>query len=142
MTENRRDLLTNLQTALATVSEVTTVIRYYGELDITQYLESELPLIGIKEPTESPEDELTSMRAMMWLELSLKVYFVHWGISPNDTYEALMKAIRDKIGVDPNINFSSVMTYVRGVSDISGEMPLYFFTLDLAVKYYLNLKDN
>lgn len=142
MAENRRNLLANLATALANVSGVTTVVRHYSEeLDITQYTESQLPLIGIKEPTEEPEEEMTSMRAMMWLGLNLKVYFVHWGISPDATYETLMKKIRDKIGNDPNLNSSSVFTYVGEVSEISGSLPLYTFTLTLMSRYYLNQQD-
>jgi len=139
MTENRRDLLAALATMLGTVSGVVTVVRHYSEeFDITQYAEAELPLVAVKEPSESPEEECTSMRAMMWLEATLKVYFVHWGISPDATYEALMKAIRDKIGGDPNLNNSSVFTYVRGISEIAGEMPLFTFTMDLACRYYLD----
>ena len=141
MTENRRDLLAALAAAVAhdQISEVITVVRHYSEeFDITQYAEVELPLIAIKEPSESPEEECTSMRAMMWLEATLKVYFVHWGISPDATYGTLMKAIRDKIGNDPNLNSSSVFTHVRGVSEIGGEMPLFSFTLDLACRYYLD----
>jgi len=141
MTENRRDLLAALAATVAhdQIPEVITVVRHYSEeFDITQYAEAELPLIGIKEPTETPEEECTSMRAMMWLEVTLKVYFVHWGISPDATYGTLMKAIRDKIGSDPNLNSSSVFTHVKGISEIGGEMPLFSFTLDLACRYYLD----
>ena len=141
MTENRRDLLAALAATVAhdQIPEVITVVRHYSEeFDITQYAEAELPLIAIKEPSESPEEECTSMRAMMWLEATFKVYFVHWGISPDSTYETLMKAIRDKIGADPNLNSSSVFTYVKGISEIAGEMPLYTFTMDLACRYYLD----
>jgi hypothetical protein len=143
MTENRRDLLAALAAAIAhdQIPEVITVVRHYGELDITQYSESQLPLIAIKEDSEEPEEECTGMRMMMWLNVPLKVYFVHWGISPDAAYGTLMKAIRDKIGNDPNLNSSSVFTYVRGVSEIGGEMPLYYFNLDLAVRYYASLKD-
>ena len=139
MTENRRDLLAALATMLGTVSGVVTVVRHYSEeFDITQYAEAELPLVAIKEPIEVPEEECTSMRAMMWLETTLKVYFVHWGISPDATYGTLMKKIRDKIGGDPRLNTQSVFTYVRGISEIGGEMPLFSFTIDLACRYYLD----
>lgn len=142
MAENRRTLLANLVIAMAAVSGVNTVVRHYSEeLDITQYTEVSLPLIAIKEPTEEPEEEMTSMRAMMWLSLNLKVYFVHWGISPDSTYETLMKRIRDKIGGDPNLNSSSVFTYVGEVSEIGGNLPLYTFTLTLMSRYYLNQQD-
>lgn len=141
MTENRRDLLAALAAAVANdqITEVVTVVRHYAEeFDITQYGEVDLPLIAIKEPIEVPEEECTSMRAMMWLETTLKVYFVHWGISPNSTYETLMKKIRDKIGGDPRLNTQSVFTYVRGISEIEGQMPLFSFTIDLACRYYLD----
>lgn len=78
------------------------------------------------------------MRAMMWLEIRLKVYFIDWELVVGSTYETLLKNIRDKIGSDPRLNSTSVFTYVRGISEIAGEMPLYTFTMDLACRYYLD----
>lgn len=139
MTENRRDLLANLKTTLEAVSGIENVVRHYSEeFDVSKYKEEDLPLIAIKEPAESPEEECTSMRAMMWLEIKLKVYFTEWELVVGSAYETLMKAIRDKIGGDPNLNSSSVFTYVKGISEIAGEMPLYTFTMDLACRYYLD----
>ena len=141
MTENRRDLLASLQSTLESVSGIENVVRHYSEeFDISKYKERDLPLITIKEPAESPEEECTSMRAMMWLEIKLKVYFTEWElvVVASSEYETLMKAIRDKIGSDPNLNSSSVFTYVKGISEIAGEMPLYTFTMDLACRYYLD----
>lgn len=138
MSLNRRAALAQLATNLGAVAEVMTVVRHYAELDITQYTEAELPLIGIKEPGESPDEEMTSMRAVMNLETKLRVYFVCWGINPTATYETLVKAIRDKIGSDFTLTLTATKSLVTDISEIDGEMPLYFFDMDISIKYYLN----
>ena len=125
MTENRRDVLSNLATALGTVSGVNTVIRHYAEvLDVSKYKESEMALIAIHEPSEIAEEELVSMRAMQWLEINLTVYFMDWELFVGTTYETLLKNIRDKIGSDPRINSSSVFTYVGAISVVGGELKM------------------
>jgi len=139
MAENRRTLLASLKTALEDVVGEDHVVRHYAEeLDISKYRERDLPLIAIHEPAESTETELTSMRAMMWLEIKLKVYFMDWELVVGSAYEALLKSIRDKIGGDPNLNSSSVFTYVGTISEVAGEMPLYTFTMELMSRYYLD----
>jgi len=137
MAENRRTLLANLETALGTVTGITTVLRHYINLDITQYAEAELPLVAIKEPAEENDQELTGRRAMVTLDLNIRLYFVSWGIAPTGTYETLMKSIRDKIGGDFNLTSSSVATWVTDVSAIDGDMPLYFVDIGLRSLYYL-----
>lgn len=139
MSENRRDLLANLKIALEAVTGVTTVVRHYAEeLDVSKYKERDMPLIAIHEPSEAAEEELTSMRAMMWLEVSLKVYFMDWELVVGSTYETLLKNIRDAIGADPRLNSSTVFTYVGDISAVIGEMPLYSFTIELKSRYYLD----
>ena len=139
MTENRRDVLSNLKIALEAVTGVAIVIRHYAEeLDVSKYKEADMALIAIHEPSEVAEEELTSMRAMQWLEIQLKVYFMDWELVVGATYEALLKNIRDKIGSDPRINSTSVFTYVGAISAVAGEMPLYSFTMTLRSRYYLD----
>jgi len=138
MTENRRTVLANLITALGNVSGVNTVLRFYINLDITQYTEAELPLIAVKEPAEDNDQELTGRRAMVSLDTKIRLYFVSWGITPTSTYETLMKNIRDEIGGDFNLDSSSVATWVTDVSEIDGDMPLYFVDIGLRSLYYLN----
>lgn len=139
MTENRRTLLADLKTLLEGVTGVVTVVRHYSEeLDISKYKENKLPLIAIREPSEIAEEELTSMRAMQWLEVNLKIYFIDWELVVGSTYETLLKNIRDKIGNDPRLNSSSVFTLVGAISAVGGEMPLYMFTMALKCRYYLD----
>ncbi len=139
MAENRRTLLANLKTALEAVTGVTTVVRHYAEaLDVSKYKEVDMALIAIHEPSETAEEELVSMRAMQWLEITLKVYFMDWELVVGSTYEILLKNIRDAIGADPRLNSSTVFTYVGNISAVVGEMPLYSFTIELKSRYYLD----
>ena len=139
MAQTRKTLIENLLTILGDVDDINTVLRFYINLDITQYKEEEeLPLIAVKEPAEENDQEMTDRRAMATLDLTIRLYFVSWGITPTDTYETLMKNIRDKIGGDFNLNSSSVATWVTDVSEIDGDMPLYFVDIGLRSLYYLN----
>jgi len=140
MAENRRELLAYLATLLGTVAGVITVVRTFIEIDITNYNEAELPLIAIKEPRETPKTEMTSMRAMQDLEIQLKVFFVVWGQNPTDAYETLMKNIRNKLGNDFTLGGYANKTLVKDVSSVFGEMPLYYFLMDLDSEYYLDQK--
>jgi len=140
---NRRTLLANLETALGTISDIKTVFRHYISLDITQYTEIELPLIAIKEPAEENDQEMTARRAMVSLDLSIRLYFVSWGIAPTTvaptrTYETLIKKIRNKVGGDFTLNGGSTATWVIGVSVVDGDMPLYFVDIGLRSLYYQN----
>lgn len=139
MTENRRTLLASLKTVLEAVTGITTVVRHYAEvLDVSKYKEADMALIAIHEPSEVAEEELTSMRAMQWLEIKLRVYFMDWELVVGATYETLLKNIRDAIGADPRLNSSTVFTYVGSISAVEGEMPLYSFTVELKSRYYLD----
>jgi len=138
MAENRRSILSNLETALGNVSGVNTVLRFYTNLDVTQYTEAELPLIAVKEPGEENDTEMTGRRAMVSIDLMIRLYFVTWGINPTSTYETLVKNIRDEIGEDFHLNNKSVATWVTSVSDIDGDMPLYSVDIGLRCLYYQN----
>ena len=138
MALNRRTILANLKTVLSEITEVKTVVRSFVDLDIKKYSETELPLISIREPAESPDDELVSMRAMQNLELKLRIYFVYWDAFPLSSYETLTKAIRDKIGSNFTLNSSATKVLVTTVSEIRGEIPLYDFDIVVDIKYYLN----
>lgn len=139
MSENRRDVLANLKTALEAVPGVTTVVRTYTPLDLPAlYSESDLPLIELQEPDESDENEMTGRRAIAFLAVEAIVHFVDWDGTPDSTYETLMKNIRDAIGNDFNLNGKSVATWITGVTKIDGELPLYFYGLTFNCEYYLN----
>ena len=139
MAENRRDILSGLVTLFQSISEIKTVIRHYADdFDITQYSESDLPLLALREPAETPEDELTSLRALMNLELRLRLYFINWGYTPTSAYETLIKKIRDKAGSDFTVNNTAVAMWVRELSPVEGRLPLYWVELGLVCKYYLD----
>ena len=89
MALNRRTALAQLKTTLEEITEIKTVVRSYGgrtvrgaadleSFDITNYTSAQLPLIEIQEPAEDTEQQNTSMRAIMALELILKLWFVSW----------------------------------------------------------------
>jgi len=141
MSENRRSVLSNLATIMGTVTGVVTVARSTMPIDILNYKEAELPLLNIVEPEEDTWTDSTSQRAVMVLEVSLQVWFVHWGedplASPN-TYQSIMKAIRDKIGANFTLNNSASGVWVIKVSKIAGEFPVYSYGIDLRLKYYLD----
>lgn len=138
MASNRWEVLTELVTELTAVTGVTTVVRAYTDVDITQYLAADLPLIEVREPAEGNEAEMTGMRAMAYLEMKLKVWFVNWGENPTSTYDTLVKNIRDKIGGSFTLNCEATKCLVVGVSVIQGIMPVYFFEVELSLQYYLN----
>jgi thioester reductase-like protein len=140
MSQNRRTILSNLTTALGNVTGVTTVVRTITEIDITQYTESQLPLINVREPEENTEDEMTSMKSMMNLEILTTVFFIRWGMDPDSTYETLVKNIRNQIGANFTLNGSCTGTWVTDVSLVTGEMPLFRFDVILRCEYYLDLK--
>jgi len=138
MAQNRRDVLAQLKTVLEEVTEVKTVVRHHGELDITQYSQADLPLIGMQEPAEGTEEEMTSMHSVANLDVVLKVWFLCWGINPTTTYGALMKMIRNKLGANFTVGERAVKVLVGGISKIEGEMPLFWFNITLDIQYYLN----
>jgi len=141
MSQNRRDLLAELKTVLEEISEVKTVRRSYTDVDVSAYyLENELPLIVIKEPAEDVNEDLTSQRDMMNLDLKLQVYFVTWENEPSSTYETLVKVIRNKIGNNFNLNNKATGMWINTISTISGELPVYWFEIGLLARYYLNEK--
>lgn len=138
---NRRDVLSQLKTVLATVSGVVNVVRTYleADFDITQYAIADLPLIAIAEPAEETEQEMTSQRSVMTLVVRLKIFFVDWAIDPDATkYEALIKNIRDKIGANFTLNDTATEARIMSVTSVLGTMPVYNFVMDLEVRYYLN----
>lgn len=140
MLQNRRDILANLKTALTAVTELKTVVRTYGGVDIGEYLETDLPLADIVEPEEDPQD-LTGQRQMIFIDTRVVVYFVHWGVAPNATYETLMKKIRNKIGDSFTLTETATGCWVVSVSKVTGNFPLFSFELGLKIKYYLEEKD-
>jgi len=137
--ENRRTVLAKLAVKMAEVDEIKKVIRVYVKnFDLTQFTQAQLPLLAIIEPAEETDDEMTSQKSLMALATQFSIHFLHWGITPDSTYETLVKAIRDKVGA--NFDLDGVVTEAR-VSDLSvigGEMPLYNFDMDLEMKYYLD----
>jgi len=141
MSLNRRDVLAALKTILATTSGVTTVVRTFVPIDITNYNENELPLIELQEPDEMPDEEMTSMKQIALLEMKCRVWFVVWGESPTTTYESLVKALRDKIGANFKLSDTATGCWVIDVTKVEGEMPLFHFEISLRLKYYLDLQN-
>jgi hypothetical protein len=139
---NRRDILEELAKVVATVSGVKTTARSSTALDIRRWKRSELPLVEIVEPSEEIESDLLSRRSIQNLSTSLKIYFVEWSESPSSAYEALVKAIRNKLGEEFRLSGCTVAVWVGEVTEISGSMPLYNVSLALRLKYYLNQLDN
>jgi len=139
----RENVLAALKTVLEEITEIKTVVRVYlSEFDITQFSQAELPLVAIPEPSEETDEESTSQRSMMALATRLLVYIIDWAIDPDSTkYDALVKKIRDKIGDNFTLNDTTTECRVASVSAIMGTMPVYDFTVDLEMKYYLNEKD-
>ena len=140
-TQNRRTVLASLKTVLEELlpTYVTMVVRTYKEIDITNYLVADLPLIEIQEPEESAETEMTGRRSIRALEVMLKVWFVDWAEDPDATiYETLMKAIRDKIGAEFTVDSSAIANWIGDVSKIEGEMPVWNFSMGLVLRYYLD----
>ncbi len=135
---NRRDILDTLETKLREVSGIQTVVRTYMNIDMTQYSSSDLPLIEIREPEEATEQEMTGRRSIMSLEMKIKVWFINWGENPTPTYEALMKAIRDKIGEEFHLGGYIQACWITGISPIEGIMPLFWYEMTLRMLYCLN----
>jgi len=138
MAENRRDVLSGLETIIDAISEVTTTVRTYAPVDILNYKEAEMPLVNIIEPGEDTYQDMTSHRAIMSLGVVLKVWFVSWAEVPTSTYETLMKEIRDAIGANFTLGGAVDAAWVDGVTEISGEMPVYNYGISMQVRYYLN----
>lgn len=137
-TQNRRSVLAGLATILGTVTGVTTVVRSYGDFDVTQYAEVDLPLIVVEEPEEATDEDLTSRRAMMLLDSMLKVWFVDWNDNPQTTYETLMKNIRNKLGSEFLVNQTAVACWVTGIGKIQGQLPVRNFDVEITLRYYLD----
>lgn len=153
MALNRRAALAKLKTILEEITEIKTVVRSYGgrtvrgagdleSFDITSYTSAQLPLIEIQEPAEDTEQQNTSMRAIMALECTLKLWFVSWAEIPTSAYETLIKKIRDKIGANFKLDNTVTGIWVIEISLVSGELPVYNIEIELAMKYYLNQQDN
>lgn len=140
MALNRRDILAELETILGTISGITTVVRSYNKegIDITQYADSDLPLIDLIEPAESNDEEMTSRRSIQFLEIVLRVYFVDWNDKIQSTYEAYIKNIRDKIGLEFKVNNTVTACWIIDISKVAGEVPVWYLDITLNVKYYLN----
>lgn len=141
MSQNRRDALAALATLIGAITEVKTVRRVSMPIDITQWAESELPLVEIREPDESAASELTNMRQLTSLNIVLRVWFVIWGEVPTTTYETLEKKIRNKIGDNFKLNDTVNGVWVTNISKVDGEMPLYHFDIILRLKLYLELQN-
>lgn len=140
-TQNRRAVLEALKTALEELKPtyVKNVVRTYGEIDITNYVTADLPLIEIQEPPEVSVTEMTGRRSIRALELALRVWFVDWAEDPDATiYENLMKVIRDKVGAKFTVDGSAIADWVGDISKIEGEMPVWNFSMGLVLKYYLD----
>jgi len=144
MAQNRRDILSELETLIGTVTGVETVVRTYGEADVALnielYASTDLPLVEIMEPEEPTYEEMTSHRALMQLMVDLKVYFVDWNTDVQDSYETLMKNLRDKIGGDFKLGNTTIESRVDSISPVEGILPLRSFGISLELRYYLNEK--
>jgi len=142
MAQNRRSVLAAFEALMGAISQVTTVVRSYSPIDITQRTQAELPLINIMEPAEEPEEHLTSMREMAWLTLNMRLYFVHFEETPDAVYGGLVKAIRDKIGNNFRVSNTATSALIDSISAIGegSEMPLYWMDFEVAIKYYLDEK--
>jgi len=138
---NRRISLAGLASVVAEIPEIITVVRTYKEIDITQYLAAELPLVEIREPEEVPVAELTGQRALQSLEVTLKVWFVNWGDNPLAAYEELMRLLRNKIGANFTLAGETCATWITRISPIDGTMPVFWYEMGLTMHYYLNQKD-
>jgi hypothetical protein len=141
MSLNRREVLSNLASILATTTGITTVVRTYRDIDIMKYASTALPLIELQEPDEAPDEEMTSMMQIAFLDMKARVWFITWGENPTSAYEALVQAVRNKIGANFKLNDTATGCWVVGVGKIEGEMPLFHFDLALRLKYYLSLQD-
>jgi len=136
---NRGDVLNQLEVVLNELSEVKTVVRVLlSDFDVTQYAMNQLPLVAISEPAEGTFEEMIGQKSVMELATKLSIYFLHWGISPDAAYKALIKAIRDKLGANFTLNETAIECRVAGVSIILGTMPVYNFTIELETRYYLD----
>ncbi|MHA1386760.1 MAG: hypothetical protein ACTSR3_23640, partial [Candidatus Helarchaeota archaeon] len=130
-----------LATIVDNISEVKTVVRSYLDIDVVNYKESELPLVNIREPSEESYESMTSQRSIMDLKIVLRVYFVSWNETPTTTYETLVKKIRDAIGENFTLNGKASGTWVDTISALDGNLPVYFFDIELTCRYYLNEKN-
>lgn len=139
MSQNRRTVLDAIYDKVDAVTVVKTVTRSLAVRDILNYNETDLPLVDLREPRETADVEMTSMRQIGFLDVILRVWFTHWGEDPSSTYETLMKDIRNKLGEDPTMGQCAVASWVTGVSNVEGEMPLFRFDISLRTKYHLNL---
>ena len=135
---HRNTILAKLKTILQTITEIKTVVRTYKDVDLQNYSSSQLPLIEIREPAETTSTQLTNMRAMMNLDISLIVHFVSWAESPTTEYETLIKKIRDKIGEDFRLDNTVTAVWIQTVTIVDGTMPVYKFGITLMLRYYLD----
>ena len=138
MSLHRTIILSKIKEVLQTITEVKTVVRTYKDIDLQLYKTTDLPLIEIREPVETTASQMTSMRAMMDLGISLVIHFVSWSESPTTEYEALTKKIRDKIGNDFKLDNTVTAIWVQTVTIVDGTMPVYKFGITLMLRYYLD----
>jgi len=121
---------------------VESVTRSYKEADMTAYNEADLPLVEIQEPFEAADVEATSQHQVMLLDVKIRIWFADWCEEPSYVYEGLLKAIRDTLGNNFNLNGTATACWVTEVTKVEGETPLYHFDLTLRTKYWLNQRSN
>ena len=143
MALNRRNVLASFATLMDAISQVTTVVRTYRPVDVTHYTQAQLPLLNIIEPGEEPQAHLTSMREMAELDLNMRLYFVHFGETPDATYGGLIKAIRDKIGNNFKVSEYATSALIESITVVmeESEMPLYWMDFQVVIRYYLDEKN-
>jgi hypothetical protein len=138
----RYNILNAMADIFSEVIGVESVTRSYKEANLTGYNEADLPLVEIQEPWETADVEATSMHQVMLLDVKLRIWFADWCEEPNVVYEGLLKAIRDTIGNNFNLNGTATACWVTEVTRVEGETPLYHFDITLRTKYWLNQKVN
>jgi hypothetical protein len=142
MQQTRDAIFADIASLLGTLTTTfKTVIRTHTPLDISLYHSWNLPLVEVREPAEKEHTSLTSMRQEMELDSVLRVYFVQWGVTPDATYTAMVKAIRNLFGAHFTLDCTAVGAWITSVGPITGEMPLYTFEMNLQIRYYLDAQD-
>lgn len=134
-------ILSAMADIFSEVVGVETVTRSFKDADVSGYDEADLPLVEIQEPWESPDVEATGRRQVMLLDVKIRIWFANWCEEPNLVYEGLLKAIRDTVGSNFNLNGTATACWVTEVSKVEGETPLYHFDITLRTKYWLNQQE-
>jgi len=143
MEQNRGNVLAALKTTITNLGSTyaKTVVRSYSGADIQMYLDTDLPLVDMREPNENNDKELTSFRSINKMALVLRIYFVSWAESASSTYEDIIKSVRNAIGANFKATETALKAEVTTISGIQGEMPLYWVDIGLDIRYYLDQKD-